>query len=89
MLAHLNRGPHLVLVSTHDVELADLLRKDGYELHHFREEVIDGKLVFDYQLHTAPLTTRNAIRILEMYDYPRNLIAEAYEVQEKLTEKSN
>ena len=35
------------------------------------------------------LTTRNAIRILEMYDYPRDLIAEAYEVQEKLTEKSN
>ena len=89
VLAHLNRGPHLVLVSTHDVELADLLRKDGYELHHFREEVIDGKLVFDYQLHTGPLTTRNAIRILEMYDYPRDLIAEAYEVQEKLTEKSN
>lgn len=54
VLAHLNRGPHLVLVSTHDVELADLLRKDGYELHHFREEVIDGKLVFDYQLHTGP-----------------------------------
>lgn len=89
VLAHLNRGPHLVLVSTHDVELADLLRKDGYELHHFREEVIDGKLVFDYRLHTGPLTTRNAIRILEMYDYPRDLIAEAYEVQEKLTEKSN
>ena len=33
--------------------------------------------------------TRNAIRLLEMYDYPRDLIAEAYEVQEKLTEKSN
>lgn len=48
-----------------------------------------GKLVFDYRLHTGPLTTRNAIRILEMYDYPRDLIAEAYEVQEKLTEKSN
>ena len=51
--------------------------------------MIDGKLVFDYRLHTGPLTTRNAIRILEMYDYPRDLIAEAYEVQEKLTEKSN
>ena len=89
VLAHLNRRPHLVLVSTHDVELAELLRKDGYELHHFREEVIGGKLVFDYRLHTGPLTTRNAIRILEMYDYPRDLIAEAYEVQEKLTERSN
>lgn len=87
VLAHLNRGPHIVLVSTHDIELAELLDRDGYELHHFREEVVDGKLAFDYRLHTGPLTTRNAIRILELYDYPPELIAEAYEVQEKLTEK--
>ena len=71
VLSHLNRGPHIVLVSTHD----------------FREEVVDGQLVFDYQLHTGPLTTRNAIRILELYDYPPELIAEAYAVQERLLKK--
>lgn len=87
VLAHLNRGPHIVLVSTHDIELAELLYKDGYELHHFREEVVDAKLVFDYRLHTGPLTTRNAIRILELYDYPPELIAEAYRVQEQLVEE--
>ena len=87
VLAHLNRGPHIVLVSTHDIELAELLDSDGYELHHFREEVVDGQLVFDYQLHTGPLTTRNAIRILELYDYPPELIAEAYAVQERLLKK--
>jgi len=48
VLSHLNRGPHIVLVSTHDIELAELLDSDGYELHHFREEVVDGQLVFDY-----------------------------------------
>lgn len=85
VLAHLNRGPHLVLVSTHDIELAELLRDDAYELHHFREEVVDGRLVFDYRLHTGPLATRNAIRILELYDYPAGIIAEACEVQERLT----
>ena len=77
MLARLNRGPHIVLAATHDIELAELLRGDDYELHHFREEVADGRLVFDYCLHTGPLTTRNAIRILELYDYPPELIAEA------------
>ena len=87
VLSHLNRGPHIVLVSTHDIELAELLDSDGYELHHFREEVVDGQLVFDYQLHTGPLTTRNAIRILELYDYPPELIAEAYAVQERLLKK--
>lgn len=87
VLSHLNRGPHIVLVSTHDIELAELLDSDGYELHHFREEVVDGQLVFDYQLHTGPLTTRNAIRILELYDYPPELIAEAYAMQERLLKK--
>ena len=84
VLARLNRGPHIVLAATHDIELAELLRGDGYELHHFREEVSGGELVFDYRLHGGPLTTRNAIRILELYDYPPELIAEALETQEKL-----
>lgn len=85
VLAHLNRGQHLVLVSTHDVELAELLRDDAFELHHFREEVVDDRLVFDYRLHAGPLTTHNAIRILELYDYPAGLVAEACEVQKRLT----
>ena len=84
VLARLNRGPHIVLAATHDIELAELLHGVGYELHHFREEVADGQLIFDYQLHTGPLTTRNAIRILELYDYPPELIAEAYDTQEEL-----
>ena len=87
VLARLNRGPHIVLAATHDIELAELLRGDGYELHHFREEVANGRLVFDYCLHTGPLTTRNAIRILELYDYPPELIAEAYDTQQKLLGK--
>lgn len=88
VLARLNRGPHIVLCSTHDVELAELLRDDRFELHHFREEVCAGRLVFDFRLHTGPLTTRNAIRILELYDFPPELIREAYDVQEKLARQN-
>lgn len=89
VLARLNRGPHIVMAATHDIELAELLRDDGYELHHFREEVADGQLVFDYRLHTGPLTTRNAIRILELYDYPPEVIAEAYDTQDELLGRGN
>lgn len=88
VLKYLNAGPHIVLIATHDIELATLLRNDGYELYHFREEVDEGSLVFDYQLHTGPLATRNAIRILELYDYPPEVIAEAYDTQQKLLDKS-
>lgn len=85
VLARLNRGPHLVLCATHDIELATLLRKDGYELHHFREEVVDGRLSFDYRLHAGALTTSNAIRILELYGYPPEVIAEARALQRQRT----
>lgn len=84
VLARLNRGPHLVLCATHDIELATLLRGDGYELHHFREEIVDGELRFDYRLHAGPLTGCNAIRILELYDYPTDVIAEAYALRQQL-----
>lgn len=89
VLARLNRGPHIVLVSTHDIELAELLAADAYCLYHFREEIAEGRLVFDYRLHAGPLTTRNAIRILELNDYPTDVIAEAYATQEVLTRNSH
>lgn len=89
VLKYLNSGPHIVLIATHDIELATLLRNDNYELYHFREEVTENRLVFDYQLHAGPLTTRNAIRILELYDYPPEVIAEAYDTQRKLADKSH
>lgn len=88
VLARLNCGPHVVLVSTHDIELAELLGDNAFCLYHFREEVSDGQLLFDYRLHTGPLTTRNAIRILELCDYPTDVISEAYATQEILTKKS-
>ena len=37
-----------MLFRSHDIELAELLDSDGYELHHFREEVVDGRLVSRY-----------------------------------------
>lgn len=76
VLRHLNRGPHLTLASTHDLELLALLA-DEYEFHHFRESIRDGDLTFDYKLHDGPSSTRNAIAILELRKFPRSLIDEA------------
>lgn len=84
VLAYLNTGKHLVCVATHDTELCTLLN-GSYALYHFREEVRQDKLVFDYKLHQGTLSTRNAIRILELYDYPPELVEDAYRTQEHLT----
>ncbi len=74
---------NLVFVSTHDIELADLL-KNEYELYHFSENVNNKTVDFDYKLKDGKLKNRNAIRILQINDYPEDIISEAIEISKKL-----
>ena len=65
-----------MLVATHDIEVIDLLG-DSYVAYHFREQV-DGKaLTFDYHLHPGPSSSRNAIALLQLMEYPEELVADA------------
>ena len=77
VLSALIRQSNIVFVSTHDIELASLL-KDEYDLYHFCENVENGVLSFDYKLKPGPVTERNAIRILEICGYPQEVVQEAY-----------
>nr|WP_241148022.1 hypothetical protein [Lacinutrix jangbogonensis] len=70
-------------MSTHDIELTDLLSKD-YELYHFSETVNNKTIGFDYKLKAGKLKNRNAIRILEINDYPKEVVREAMEISDKL-----
>lgn len=85
VLSALTRNNNLVLVSTHDVELADMLSTE-YELYHFSETVDNQTVGFDYKLKMGKLRNRNAIRILEINDYPENVIREAIEISKVLDE---
>jgi len=64
------------MVSTHDVELTELLR-ESYALHHFQKSITKHQLSFDYKLRPGPLTTRNAIGLLEIAGFPAKVVAEA------------
>lgn len=58
-------------ISTHDLELvklADTLPQ--VENFHFREEVVDEQMVFDYQLRPGPCPTTNALKIMRMEGLP-------------------
>lgn len=85
ILEYLNRGEHLVMVATHDIELAELLDRQ-YESHHFREIIQDGQMTFDYQLQEGTSSTRNAIAILELFGYPKPIVADALEVVDRLAQ---
>lgn len=83
VLSSLNEDNNIVFVSTHDIELADLL-KNEYDLYHF-SEIVDHKTVdFDYKLKEGKLKNRNAIRILQINEYPESIIKEAIEISEEL-----
>jgi hypothetical protein len=83
ILSYLNKEKHFILVSTHDIELTDLLKNENFELYHFCEKVENGELKFDHKLKKGKLKTRNAIKILELYDYPSKIIEDS-----KSTEKT-
>lgn len=67
----LSQGHGFGLVSTHDLELADLATAiPGLTNAHFQETVSAGALEFDYRLRPGPCPTTNALRIMELEGLP-------------------
>ncbi|MDF0665913.1 MAG: MutS family DNA mismatch repair protein [Nitrospira sp.] len=67
----LSQGQGFGLVSTHDLELADLESAvPGLTNAHFQETVSAGALEFDYRLRPGPCPTTNALRIMELEGLP-------------------
>jgi hypothetical protein len=66
-----SRRNALGLIATHDLELTKLADEiPGIANFHFREEVGDGKMVFDYQLRPGPCPTTNALHIMRIEGLP-------------------
>ncbi len=83
VLSALARNGNKVLVSTHDIELTDMLLNQ-YDLYHFSETVNENTVGFDYKLKEGKLKNRNAIKILEINDYPKEVIEEAMEISKEM-----
>ena len=65
-----------ILVATHDFELMELLDSDYFKIF-FEEKIIDNKLSFDYKISFNPTGKRNAIKILELYEFPKEVVDDA------------
>jgi len=66
----------LGVISTHDLELVKLAAKlPEIRNYHFKEDVIDGEMVFDYILREGPSPTTNALKIMQMEGLPVNMNA--------------
>ncbi|MFZ3013651.1 MAG: hypothetical protein WA045_08095, partial [Nitrospira sp.] len=67
----LSQGHGFGLVSTHDLELADLEQAiPGLINAHFQETVAGNALEFDYRVRPGPCPTTNALRIMELEGLP-------------------
>ncbi len=64
-------------ISTHDLELVALANTlPGVTNYHFREEVINGEMVFDYRIRSGPSPTTNALKIMQLEGLPVDEIGE-------------
>jgi DNA mismatch repair ATPase MutS len=87
VLSYLNRHDNIVIVSTHDIELTNMLQHE-YDLYHFTDTIQNNKLLFDHKLKTGQLTTRNAIRILELSNYPAVITDEARQLSRAMDDRA-
>jgi DNA mismatch repair ATPase MutS len=85
ILSYLNRNDNIVIVSTHDIELSAMLT-DEFDLYHFTDSIENEKLHFDFKIKAGALKTRNAIKLLEMSNYPAAIIEEATHLSKSLTD---
>ena len=77
ILSYLNKKTHTVMVSTHDLELTDLLKQENFDLYHFSETIENDQLIFDHKIKPGKPQSGNAIKILELYDYPFEIIEDS------------
>lgn len=85
ILKSLKAGNVICFAATHDIELTYILENE-YANYHFEEEVSGDDVKFNYNLNKGRTVTRNAIRLLKMLGYPRNITDGAMEM---VTEFSN
>jgi hypothetical protein len=72
VLVYLAKQNGLVLATTHDLELTQLVT-DFYINYHFQEEIGEQGFLFNYQLREGPAETRNAIKLLRHVGYPEEI----------------
>ena len=76
ILQSLSQNGVMCFAATHDIELTQLL-SESYSNYHFKEEIIDEDIIFNYRLNKGSATTRNAIKLLQIMGYEEDVIRKA------------
>lgn len=76
ILKYLNKKNCITVVATHDIELTKVLGKQ-YANFHFKELIRKKEIYFEYKLYPGPAISRNAIKLLEVMGFPKEITDEA------------
>lgn len=76
LLQELADSHAMCFAATHDMELTYTLEK-SFENYHFQEQLGEGDISFDYRLRHGRSDTRNALKLLELIGFDRELIQRA------------
>ena len=82
ILSSLSRKNALVFAATHDIELTHILEND-YSNYHFQERIAENEILFDYKLYKGKAVSKNAIKLLGMLKYPKDIITSAENAAEE------
>lgn len=78
ILHRLSKANTLCFAATHDIELTSILEKD-FDNYHFQEEVDEDKVTFDYCLRKGKAMSRNAIKLLGVIGFNKDIVDAAEE----------
>ena len=84
IMRYLGKKPNLCIAATHDMPLTQILAKQEFENYHFAEEIKDGNLSFPYKLLPGPAESRDAIRLLEIAGFDKEITDSAFEMAKEL-----
>lgn len=76
VLDYLHQTNSLCMVASHDLELTKILEKQ-YDMFYFCEQVTENGIEFDYRLKQGVAQTQNAIKLLDYYQFDKDIIEKA------------
>lgn len=85
MMRWLSVNQGMTIIASHDIELTEIAG-ELYSNYHFRESIKNNEVFFDYKIHDGPSMTRNAIKLLEVLDYPESVTIKANQLAQHFTE---
>ncbi len=78
----------LCFAATHDIELTHML-EEYYDNYHFSETIVNDSITFDYHLLPGRAESRDAIKLLDLMGYDKEITDAAFGISEEFISTGN